>query len=125
MEEDLKILEEIKEIGGKWAQISKKLIGRNENNIKNRSFTLLGLHSLSRQKKLDILNSEEISQKIDSKMNEIKNQLALNKFNNDDSFSFTSIISSYINEESSPNNILKSPYLYAQINGTYFFFFHI
>lgn len=110
----MKILEESKEIGTKWAQISKILNGRNENNVKNRYFTLLGLHSISRQKKSKAFDSEGISKRIDSKISEIKNKLGFdNNFNNDDSYSFTSNVSSYINEESTPNNnILKSPYLY-------------
>lgn len=120
MEEDLKILEEIKKNGTKWAQISKNLIGRNENNVKNRYFTLLGLHSISRQKKSDLLTNE-ISQRIDSKIKEIKDSLAFENENNNDSYSFTSIISSYINEETlQSNNILKSPCLYPADG--YFFY---
>lgn len=36
----------------KWAQISKNLNGRNENNVKSRYFPFLGLRSISARKSL-------------------------------------------------------------------------
>lgn len=77
LEEDLQILEEVEKHGTKWALISRGLNCRNENSVKNRYFSLMGLHSLSRKKKKVSIKS--INEKIAFKIMEIKEKLGLEK----------------------------------------------
>lgn len=112
MEEDLIILEESQKIGKRWAKISKILNGRNENSVKNRYFTLLGLHSISRQKQENFCLDNEIFKKIREKITELKSKIA-DESSEGDFCSTISFVERYINQEySEPQNICKSPYLY-------------
>lgn len=58
----------------KWASISKKLQGRNENSVKNRFFTLMKLHMACRQKGTITLQNE-VKEKVTKKIDEIKAQI--------------------------------------------------
>ena len=74
VEEDLQILEKVSTKGQKWASLSKTLKGRNENSVKNRYLSLLGLHSSSRKK--DKLSTEELQERLNQKISELKSQLS-------------------------------------------------
>lgn len=59
--------------GQKWALLSKKIKGRTENSVKNRYFSLLGLHSIARKK--EKLSPNELKIKIEQKISEIKTKI--------------------------------------------------
>lgn len=59
--------------GQKWALLSKKIKGRTENSVKNRYFSLLGLHSIARKKRK--LSPNELQIKIQQKIFEIKTKI--------------------------------------------------
>lgn len=111
MQEDLKILEESENIGTKWAKISKFLVGRNENSVKNRYFTLLGIHSISHKKKTE-WPMTKISEIAKIKISKLKMEQAQINSSNDIS---DCIISSYINENPRYDNVIKSPYPYDNL----------
>ena len=59
--------------GQKWAFLSKRIKGRTENSVKNRYFSLLGLHSIARKKSKLSLN--ELRIKIEQKIFEIQTKI--------------------------------------------------
>lgn len=74
LEEDLQILEETQKQGLKWANIAKVIQGRNENSVKNRYFSLLGLHLYARKKGTNSIKLEN-DEKVKNKIEEIKDKI--------------------------------------------------
>lgn len=66
------------EEGTRWAGISKALKCRNENSVKNRYLSLMGLHSISRQKIKKF--SEEMKESVKKKIDEIRTEINKKNF---------------------------------------------
>lgn len=60
--------------GTKWAEISKLLKCRNENSVKNRYLSLMGLHAISRTKIQKF--SEEMKEAVQLKLSDIREEIA-------------------------------------------------
>ena len=74
MLEDLNLLEAVKNYGKKWAIIAKKIVGRNENGVKNRFNSLIKreTHRNSSKRSLSIHNFSKISHEKETIENLIK-----------------------------------------------------
>lgn len=90
----------------KWASISKKLQGRNENSVKNRFFTLLKLHMSCRQKGTKTLQNE-LKEKVAKKIEEVKKQITES---NENMYVLKAHEKMYLNKLDSQDFIEELPY---------------